>query len=86
MAKIPEGVEWRGNTGDFIKVDAAACDGCGDCLRVCLGGCFALREGKAAVASLEKCMECAACWYACERGAIIFSWPKGGTGFATEYG
>lgn len=81
-----EGVIWRGEPQDFIQVDPLKCSGCGDCLRVCLGGCFTLKEGKASVASLERCMECAACWYVCEREAILLSWPKGGSGFATEYG
>lgn len=86
MERSTEGVVWRGETGEFIQVNNTHCDGCGDCLRVCLGGCFALREGKAVVINLESCMECAACWYACEKGAVLYGLPKGGTGFATEYG
>jgi NAD-dependent dihydropyrimidine dehydrogenase PreA subunit len=86
MRRRAEGVEWRGDPGYFIRIDPASCDGCGDCLRVCLGSCFTLGAGKAEVKDLGSCMECAACWYACERGAIILSWPRGGTGFATEYG
>jgi ferredoxin-like protein FixX len=31
-------------------------------------------------------MECASCWYVCDRDAIRFSWPKGGAGFRTRFG
>ena len=87
MAKeaIP-GVEWVPGTGDFIKIIEGKCNGCGDCVRVCLGKCFGLRRQKAYVRSLEHCFECAACWFVCPEDAIDFSWPKGGTGFRTEFG
>jgi NAD-dependent dihydropyrimidine dehydrogenase PreA subunit len=80
------GVEWTGGTGDFVRVDPDRCNGCADCMRVCLGGCFTVEKKKARVVSLAECMECGSCWYICERGAILFSWPKGGTGFRTRFG
>lgn len=80
------GVEWVEGTGDFIQVDAAACTGCGNCIKVCLSGCFEIRDRKASVKSLAACFECGACWYVCEDEAIRFSWPSGGTGFKTEWG
>ncbi len=80
------GVEWVEGAGDFVKVIAENCDGCANCLRVCLGGCFEITGRKARVKSLEKCMECAACWYVCAAGAISFSWPPGGKGFRTDWG
>ena len=80
------GVEWIQTDGDFISVDAGKCTGCGNCVKVCLGSCFEIQGKQASVKSLDTCMECGACWYVCEEDAILFSWPKGGTGFRTEWG
>ncbi len=80
------GVEWCGETGEFIRVDVEKCTGCGGCVNVCLGACWTLRNRKAALRTLDTCMECAACWYVCDAGAIAFSWPKGGTGYRSDYG
>ena len=80
------GVEWDEDTGDFITVDQEKCIGCMNCVKVCLADCFEMIEKKAKVKNLEKCMECASCWYVCEVGAIIFSWPLGGTGYRSDWG
>jgi len=80
------GVEWFGSAGRFIEVDESKCDGCARCVRVCLAGCFEMTGKKARVATLEECMECASCWFACERGAVSFTWPAGGTGYLSEWG
>lgn len=80
------GVEWVGDTGDFIKIDEKKCIGCMNCVKVCLAGCFEMIEKKARIINLEKCMECASCWYVCQEEAIIFTWPPGGTGFRSDWG
>lgn len=80
------GVDWVSGAGDFISVNPDLCVGCGDCMKVCLGGCYAIREKKAVIRSLDTCLECGACWYVCAHEAILFSWPKGGTGFRTQWG
>jgi len=85
IATIP-GVEWLESADNFIRVDVEKCTGCGNCLKVCLGSCFQIQDNQAKIRSLDTCMECGACWYVCEEGAISFSWPKGGTGFRTEWG
>jgi len=80
------GVEWIKGTGDFIKIDEKKCIGCSNCVNVCLAGCFEIVEKRARVKSLEKCMECASCWYVCPEDAIIFTWPIGGTGYKSNWG
>lgn len=80
------GVEWVEGSGDFIKVDGDKCDGCAFCVRVCLAGCYEISGKKARIKSLDKCMECAACWYVCPEDAIDFSWPAGGTGYRSDWG
>ncbi|MFX0004346.1 MAG: DUF362 domain-containing protein [Candidatus Hodarchaeota archaeon] len=80
------GVEWIQGTGDFIKIDEAKCTGCSNCVNVCLAGCFEIVEKRAKVKTLEKCMECASCWYVCPEDAIIFNWPMGGTGYKSDWG
>jgi len=80
------GVEWVEGTGDFIKIDEKKCTGCGNCVKVCLAGCFKIVNKKAKIKTLEKCMECAACWYVCAERAIDFKWPAGGTGYRSDWG
>jgi NAD-dependent dihydropyrimidine dehydrogenase PreA subunit len=89
MARTSEefpGVEWVDGTGNFIRIDEERCTGCGNCIKVCLAECFEFVERRAKIRSLELCMECGSCWYVCSDGAIYFSWPKGGTGFKTNWG
>ena len=80
------GVEWIQGTGDFIKIDESKCIGCGNCVNVCLAECFEIVEKRARVKTLEKCLECASCWYVCPEDAIIFTWPIGGTGYKSDWG
>jgi len=80
------GVEWVEGTGQFIKCDPEKCNGCGNCVKVCLGDCWEISKKKARITSLDECMECGACWYVCEQDAIDFSWPKGGTGYRSDWG
>jgi len=89
MAKVFEefpGVEWVEGAGEFITINADKCNACANCIRVCLAGCYEISKKKARIKSLEKCMECAACWYACTEEAIEFSWPPGGTGYRSDWG
>ncbi len=80
------GVEWVDGTGEFIRVDVEKCTGCGNCVKVCLADCWEIKNRKARIRTLEACMECACCWYVCDPGAIVFSWPRGGTGYRSEWG
>ena len=83
--KFP-GVEWIEGTGDFIKINEDKCSGCANCVKICLGHCFKIVHQKAMIDSLENCMECASCWYVCPDGALEFAWPKGGTGYRSNWG
>ena len=72
----------------LLEVDAARCEACGDCVRVCIVGLWGLRAGQAEVAPdhADRCLECAACYQVCERAAIRFRFPPGGTGVVYERG
>lgn len=83
---IIPGVEWIQTQEEFIRIRREKCTGCGNCVKVCLGGCFEIYDKRVRVMSLDTCMECGACWYVCEEDALWFSWPKGGTGFRTRWG
>ncbi|TFG25404.1 MAG: hypothetical protein EU533_01185 [Promethearchaeota archaeon] len=80
------GVEWYENTEPFIQINEEICTGCANCVNVCLAGCFEIKEKKAHIKSLEECLECTACWYICEQDALIFTWPKNGTGYRSDWG
>jgi ferredoxin-like protein FixX len=79
-------VDWVAGAGRFVSVKKILRTGCGDCVKVCLGGCFEIRDGKARVKTLATCMECSSCWYAWGQDAVNFRWPKGGRGFCTNWG
>jgi ferredoxin len=53
-----------------LKLDAAACVGCGACVQVCPHRVFVLQEKKARLADRDGCMECGACAVNCPVGAI----------------
>jgi len=86
ISKEYPGVEWIEGTGDFIKIIKEKCTGCGNCVKVCLGGCYQIKDKKAEIKSLDYCMECMCCSYICPEEAIVFNWPRGGTGYRSDWG
>ncbi|MFH1149487.1 MAG: 4Fe-4S dicluster domain-containing protein [Actinomycetota bacterium] len=73
---------------DFMSVDSARCEGCGDCVVVCPVFLWKLDEKKARLADdyRERCLECGACWQVCQRDAISFDFPEGGKGIVVKFG
>lgn len=53
-----------------LKMDPAACTGCGRCLEVCPHQVFTLVGNRANIADLDACMECGACATNCPAAAI----------------
>lgn len=76
--------------GEFINFDENKCDGCGECALVCTANLWAKPNGskKAKLSSKykEMCMECAACYAVCEKEAIDFRYPNGGSGIYIKHG
>jgi ferredoxin len=73
-----------------LKLDPAACTGCGMCAVVCPHRIFTLEARKAVIGDRDRCMECGACMVNCPSGAltvtqgvgcataVINGWIKGG--------
>ena len=53
-----------------VRLDDAACIGCGMCEEVCPHGIFSVAEGKARILDRDACMECGACAMNCPTKAI----------------
>lgn len=53
-----------------LRLETAACVGCGMCEIVCPHGVFQMEGGKAAIHDRDGCMECGACSLNCPSGAI----------------
>ncbi len=53
-----------------LRLDDAACIGCGMCEEVCPHAVFAVGDGKARILDRDSCMECGACAMNCPAKAI----------------
>ncbi|MFX0101953.1 MAG: 4Fe-4S dicluster domain-containing protein [Candidatus Hodarchaeota archaeon] len=74
--------------GNFIKHDAKACTGCGNCEKICPMNLWTINKEKAILATdyRKKCVECGSCWLVCKDGAVDFKYPAGGKGIVWEWG
>ncbi len=70
-----------------IKLKEEICQKCEwrICLYICPAECYTLREDKISF-DYEGCLECGSCQIACDKGAIEWSYPRGGFGISYEYG
>jgi len=77
-------------TGEFITYDPDRCDGCAACVLVCAAGLWSVPQGtgKARLSARyrQHCLECAACYAVCERDAIGYRYPNGGSGIVIRHG
>lgn len=53
-----------------LRLDRAACAGCGDCIEVCPREVLAMEGGLAAIRDPDSCIECGACVLNCPTGAL----------------
>ena len=53
-----------------LRLETAACVGCGTCVEVCPHGVFVSEGKKASIRDLDGCMECGACALNCPTEAI----------------
>jgi ferredoxin like protein len=70
-----------------ILIDPSGCADCvrRDCLKVCPVRAYRSEEGGIAL-RWERCIECGACLHVCDRGAIRWSYPRGGRGVSFRLG
>jgi len=71
-----------------IKVNTSICRDCEDkpCLRFCPARRYTLEKGEEIAHDYEGCLECGTCKLACPKGAVDFSYPRGGYGVYYKYG
>lgn len=70
-----------------IKVSNEICLDCLEkpCLYVCPSGNYKLEDNRLNFA-WEGCLECGACRVVCGKGAVDWSYPRGGFGVSLRYG
>ncbi|MBI4701760.1 MAG: 4Fe-4S dicluster domain-containing protein [Deltaproteobacteria bacterium] len=74
---------FRQDSEPHIRLRQERCAPCPDrvCLRVCPGGLYSLAETSGEVrVECSGCLECGSCLSSCIRGAIDWSYPRGGFG------
>lgn len=52
------------------SIDSSACNGCGECVRVCPHGAICYDVNQKAVIDQTKCQQCGKCVLACPNNAI----------------
>jgi NADH:ubiquinone oxidoreductase subunit F (NADH-binding)/NAD-dependent dihydropyrimidine dehydrogenase PreA subunit len=62
-----------GRCPDLVRhrIDAAKCDGCGECVSRCPPGCIRGEKGRPHVIDESACTECGACRDVCEPDAVV---------------
>jgi ferredoxin like protein len=70
-----------------IVVDLEICQDCAEkpCLYVCPAQNYTEKDGGIGF-SWQGCLECGACRLACRKGAVRWSFPRGGFGVVLRYG
>lgn len=74
-------VRFRVDKKSHVNIDKEKCVLCQrrPCLFFCPAGLFSF-PGNELIHSYEGCLECGACYVACERKAISWNYPGGGLG------
>ena len=77
---------YPGDTGRFLRVEEARCNGCGACARFCVRGVWQKQGAVYRPDRLSLCVECGACWNVCPVEAVQLGEPRGGTGIRFTHG
>jgi len=70
-----------------IRINTEMCESCQEqaCLYICPAQNYILSDNKITF-SWQGCLECGACRISCTKGAIDWSYPRGGFGVFLRYG
>jgi len=82
-------VEFRVGPRAHITVDAGRCRDCAAraCLTACPANLFTETANGGILFNYEQCFECGTCYQVCDReGAIVWTYPDGGTGVVFRHG
>ena len=76
------------DTEKHIKVNTRVCETCPNkpCVRFCPAARYTLGKEGEIKHDYEGCLECGSCKFACPKGAVDFSYPRGGFGVYFQYG
>jgi ferredoxin-like protein FixX len=88
MINYKELTHRTGDTGEFISIILENCKGCRKCEIICPMDIWKVVDKKARLNAdyKELCLECGHCYSICENDAIVFQFPKGGTGVIYKHG
>jgi len=56
-----------------ITIDAAKCNGCGECVDICPAEVLEMVDEKSSVANIDECLGCESCVETCPEEAITLS-------------
>jgi len=79
---------YKTDTESHIRVDTLLCKDCREknCLLFCPGDLYYIDENGEVHVEYSGCLECGTCMLVCPKGAIRWSYPRGGFGIRLRYG
>jgi ferredoxin like protein len=80
---LPQLTQFCADDRTHIVIDQNKCRECDsrECVQACPAGCYAFNEETRLLSVVyESCLECGTCRIICDKGALNWSYPRGGYG------
>jgi ferredoxin like protein len=83
IENLPQLTQFAVDDRSHIIVDKEMCRTCDhrSCVNICPANCYTWNEAAGLLTVVyETCLECGTCYVVCDKGALEWSYPRGGYG------
>ncbi len=83
IANLPQLTQFQADEKSHIIVNKEICKSCDNhsCVKACPANCYTFEEPAGLLNVVyENCLECGTCSVICDKGAVGWSYPRGGFG------